>query len=596
MALDAITLRAVIKELQPLLIGGKIDKISQPEQDELIFTVRKNRVNHRLLISASSSNARIHLLDDLKKENPLHAPMFLMLLRKHLGNATVLSFDQRGNERIVEIVTEGYDELRILKKKLLIVELMGKHSNIILLDPEDRKIIDSIKRVSLNVSSIREVLPGLTYSYPPTKDKVNPLHNLNQDNFTSLFQTATSQVYQFFYQFYEGLSPTIGKELCSRSGIDPSELAKSLSSTKIERLWGSFERLMDSVSQHRYSPCIATESKPYRIVDFSAVHLTQYEENNLLLLSSANEACRQYYELKDKTERIHQKTASLRKRVQTRLDMLKHKTEKQNGELSSSLALDKDRHYGELLTSYVYLMKKGMKEITVEDFYNENRPLTIPLDINKTPSENIQRYFKRYQKSKNRIQELTVQIAHSNEEIEYLENVLFSISQLENLSDIKEIQEELYTEGYIRRPTEKKPKKIDLQSKPMEFVSTDGTLIYVGKNNMQNDRLTLELSSPHDIWLHTKDIHGSHVIVKSKLSDVSKKTLEEAAQLAAFYSKARYSAQVPVDYTERKHVKKPNGAKPGMVIYEKNSTLYVTPQEELIDSLKIKPEKGQKIR
>lgn len=586
MALDAVTLRAIVKELQSTLTGGKIDKVSQPEKDELILTVRNNRINHRLMISASSSNARIHLLSDLKKESPLHAPMFLMLLRKHIGNSTVLSIDQRGNERIVEILTEGYDELRILKKKLLIIELMGKHSNIILVNMEDRKIIDSIKRVSLNVSSVREVLPGLTYSYPPSKDKVNPLLNLDQAYFTSLFQSS-SPVYQLFYQSYEGLSPTIGKELCHRGSIEASEPAKLLSETKIERLWGSFERMMKSIREHEYSPCIATESKPYRIVDFSSIRLTQYEENDLLLFPTANEACREYYELKDRTERIRQKTADLRKRIQTRLDMLKHKTEKQNGELSSSLALDKERHYGELLTAYVYLMQKGMKEITVEDFYHENRPVTIPLDINKTPSENIQRYFRRYQKAKTRIQELTLQISRSNEEMEYLENVLFSISQLEDLSDIKEIQEELFREGYIRRPAEKKEKKVDLQSRPLKFVSSDGIDIYVGKNNMQNDRLTLKLSSPQDIWLHTKDIHGSHVIVKAKLSEVPARTLEEAAKLAAFYSKARFSSNVPVDYTERKYVKKPSGAKPGMVIYEKNSTLYVTPEEEPVNSLKV---------
>lgn len=588
MALDAITLRAITHELKTALDGGKIDKITQPEKDELIFTIRSQKTNYRLLVSASSSNARIHLLDDTRKENPLSAPMFLMLLRKHIGNASIISINQRGNERIVEILMEAYDELRILKRKLLIIELMGKHSNIILVNEEDRKIIDSIKRVSLNVSSVREVLPGLTYHYPPTKDKINPIVSLEQDVFFELFKTSNLPAYKFFYQTYEGFSPTIGKELCYRSGIDPEEPAQALSDIKTERLWGSLERLVSSVQKHEYSPCIATEPSPYRIIDFSSVHLTQYEKEGLIPYRSTNEACLHYYVLKDRTERISQKTSDLRKRVQTRLDMLKNKTEKQNGELSSSLALDKERHYGELLTAYIYLLHKGMKEVTVKDFYNENRTITIPLDEHKTPSENVQRYFKRYRKSKNRIHELTAQIEQSTAEILYLENVLFSISQLEDLSDIKEIQEELYREGYIRRPAEKKAKKVQLQSEPMKFVSSDGTPIYVGKNNTQNDNLTLKQSSPQDIWMHTKDIPGSHVIIKAKLNDVSRTTLEEGAKLAAYFSKAKFSSNVPVDYTERKNVKKPNGAKPGMVIYEKNSTLYVTPEEGLIELLKVK--------
>ncbi len=588
MALDGITLRALVHELQTHLTGGKIDKINQPEKDELILTVRSQKTNYKLLLSASSSTARLHILEDIKKENPLVAPMFLMLLRKHIGNGAIKSIEQRSTERIVEIAIEAYDELRVLKNKLLIIELMGKHSNIILVNAEDRKIIDSIKRVSINVSSVREVLPGLTYVYPPSHNKKNPVRNTDFSFFKSLFEHGSIELYKLFYMNYEGLSPTIGKEICYRCNISPTESSQSLSETKIERLWGTFERIMHCVSKHQYNPCIVMQKNPPRILDFSAIMLTHSEEHFLAECPSMNSACQEYYALKDKTERIQQKTSDLRKRVQTRLDMLKNKTEKQNNEISSSMTLNRDKHYGELLTAYIYLLQKGMNEITVDDFYHDNTPITIPLDIHKTPSENIQRYFKRYQKSKNRIAELTEQLCIAQREISYLENVLVSISQIENYSEISEIQNELAKEGYIRRSQSYKKQKEEPSSKPMEFLSSDGIEILVGKNNTQNDKLTLKLSSPNDIWLHTKEIPGSHVILRTTMQNVPEQTLRQAAILSAYFSKARMSANVPVDYTERKNVKKPNGAKPGMVIYEKNATLYVTPDETIVNSLRKK--------
>ena len=585
MALDGITLRSLIHEMKSKLVNGKIDKITQPEKDEIWLTIRNEKQNHKLLISANSSTPRIHFVNDAKKENPLTAPMFLMLLRKHIGNGTIKSVEQRSTERIVEISIDAYDELRVLKNKTLIIELMGKHSNIILVHTEDRKIIDSIKRVSLNISSVREVLPGLTYQYPPGHKKISPIHRLDEDEFRRLCSNFHSEIYKLFYMSYEGMSPTISKEICYRANVESTEVASSLSEVKTEKLWGTFSRMMSRIEQHEYSPCIVIQRNPHTILDFSAVLLTHYETMELVEYQSIHTACEEFYFLKDRAERIQQRTSALRKKIQTRLDTLQHKTEKQNNEISSSMLLDKDKLYGELLTSYIYQIKTGMSEITLENFYSNNEKITIPLDIQKSPSENIQRYFKRYQKSKNRIEELTEQLAIAQKEISYLENVLLSISQIETYDEISEIQDELAKQGYIRRPSNHKSKKETISS-PMEFTASDGTTILVGKNNTQNDRLTLKLSSPNDTWLHTKDIPGSHVIIRAKQQDISVKTLYEAAILAAYYSKGKFSSNVPVDYTERKNVKKPSGAKPGMVIYVNNSTIYVTPEESVVEQLK----------
>ena len=585
MALDGITLRSLIHEMKSKLVNGKIDKITQPEKDEIWLTIRNEKQNHKLLISANSSTPRIHFVNDAKKENPLTAPMFLMLLRKHIGNGTIKSVEQRSTERIVEISIDAYDELRVLKNKTLIIELMGKHSNIILVHTEDRKIIDSIKRVSLNISSVREVLPGLTYQYPPGHKKISPIHRLDEDEFRRLCSNFHSEIYKLFYMSYEGMSPTISKEICYRANVESTEVASSLSEVKTEKLWGTFSRMMSRIEQHEYSPCIVIQRNPHTILDFSAVLLTHYETMELVEYQSIHTACEEFYFLKDRAERIQQRTSALRKKIQTRLDTLQHKTEKQNNEISSSMLLDKDKLYGELLTSYIYQIKTGMSEITLENFYSNNEKITIPLDVQKSPSENIQRYFKRYQKSKNRIEELTEQLAIAQKEISYLENVLLSISQIETYDEISEIQDELAKQGYIRRPSNHKSKKETISS-PMEFTASDGTTILVGKNNTQNDRLTLKLSSPNDTWLHTKDIPGSHVIIRAKQQDISEKTLYEAAILAAYYSKGKFSSNVPVDYTERKNVKKPSGAKPGMVIYVNNSTIYVTPEESVVEQLK----------
>ena len=585
MALDGITLRSLVHEMKSKLVNGKIDKITQPEKDEIWLTIRNEKQNHKLLISANSSTPRIHFVNDAKKENPLTAPMFLMLLRKHIGNGTIKSVEQRSTERIVEISIDAYDELRVLKNKTLIIELMGKHSNIILVHTEDRKIIDSIKRVSLNISSVREVLPGLTYQYPPGHKKISPIHRLDEDEFRRLCSNFHSEIYKLFYMSYEGMSPTISKEICYRANVESTEVASSLSEVKTEKLWGTFSRMMSRIEQHEYSPCIVIQRNPHTILDFSAVLLTHYETMELVEYQSIHTACEEFYFLKDRAERIQQRTSALRKKIQTRLDTLQHKTEKQNNEISSSMLLDKDKLYGELLTSYIYQIKTGMSEITLENFYSSNEKITIPLDVQKSPSENIQRYFKRYQKSKNRIEELTEQLAIAQKEISYLENVLLSISQIETYDEISEIQDELAKQGYIRRPSNHKSKKETISS-PMEFTSSDGTTILVGKNNTQNDRLTLKLSSPNDTWLHTKDIPGSHVIIRAKQQDISEKTLYEAAVLAAYYSKGKFSSNVPVDYTERKNVKKPSGAKPGMVIYVNNSTIYVTPEESVVEQLK----------
>ena len=584
MSFDGFFLHHMVEELRTELLNGRIQKINQPFEQELVLQIRSNRKSHRLLLSAHPVFGRIQLTESTF-ENPAQPSTFIMVLRKYLQGAVIESIEQIENDRIVEITVSNKNEIGDHIQATLIIEIMGKHSNIILVHTEDRKIIDSIKRVSLNISSVREVLPGLTYQYPPGHKKISPIHRLDEDEFRSLCSNFHSEIYKLFYMSYEGMSPTISKEICYRANVESTEVASSLSEVKTEKLWGTFFRMMSRIEQHEYSPCIVIQRNPHTILDFSSVLLTHYETMELVEYQSIHTACEEFYVLKDKTERIQQRTSALRKKIQTRLDTLQHKTEKQNNEISSSMLLDKDKLYGELLTSYIYQIKTGMSEITLENFYSNNEKITIPLDIQKSPSENIQRYFKRYQKSKNRIEELTEQLEIAQKEISYLENVLLSISQIENYDEISEIQDELAKQGYIRRPTNHKSKK-ETMSSPMEFTSSDGTTILVGKNNTQNDRLTLKISSPSDTWLHTKDIPGSHVIIRAKQQDISEKTLYEAGVLAAYYSKGKFSSNVPVDYTERKNVKKPSGAKPGMVIYVNNSTIYVTPEESVVEQLK----------
>ena len=589
MALDGLVIHSIADELRSLLYGAKIDKVYQPEDDEILLQIRNHKTNYRLVLSASASNPRIYIADDYKKSNPKKAPMLCMLLRKYIQGGIITAVEQIGFERILKISVESYDELKEKSTKNIYIEIMGRHSNIIIVSEKDNKIIDSIKRVPVSVSRVRQILPGQEYILPPSQDKLNPLNNIEFDEFNNRISSFDGPLFKAIYSSILGTSPTIAKEICFRAGIDKSSKSDELSQDDIKKAYNSFNEIFTTLKEEKYSPCIIINEKTDKIIDFSCIELSMYHELTTIKRDSISEVIEEYYRTKDIKDRIHQKSAVMKKNISIKLERLIHKLEKQKKELEESENADEFKVKGELITSYIYMIEKGMSSVDVQNFYDPKMSvITIKLRENLTPSENAQRYFKKYNKLKNAKIEITHQIEMTSEEIEYLENIIFSIENCDNTKELRDIREELIKTGYVK--SQKKIGKKDNQpsTHPLEFISSEGFKILVGKNNRQNDFLTLRLADNDDIWMHTKKIPGSHVIVKCAGYEVSNETLTEAASLAAYFSKARMSAQVPVDYTKKKNVKKPSGAKPGMVIYETNSTAYVTPSDEIVAKLKIK--------
>lgn len=588
MSLDGITIRALVYELQYALINGKINKVHQPENDELLLDIRNNGISKKLIISASSNNPRIHFTKDTKK-NPMSPAMFCMLLRKHIQNGRILSIEQDGFERVIKILISSYNELGDLTEKELIIEIMGRHSNIILVNNEEEKIIDSIKRVTPDISSVRQILPGMKYTPAPSQNKISPI-DLNESNFLSFIKDdkSSNQLYKSIYENFVGISPLIAKEICNNAEIYENLNTDELNEEDSKKLFSSFKEIIGFIMNRNSNPTIVYNEYKTSILAFSSINLNQFENVRKENFDSINEMLDTLYETKDRLDRIKQKSLSLKKNIKTKLDRDKNKLSKQKDELLKAKTREKYKIAGELITANIYRIEKGMKEIEVIDYYNDNKDLKITLNPNLTPSENAQKKFKRYNKLKSAFAEVSDQIKQTKAEIDYLENILLSIENASDLDDLEEIREELIEENYIKykKRNKSKNKKKKKESKVMHFLSSEGYDIYVGKNNKQNDYLTLKFADKNDIWLHTKDIPGSHVIIRKNSNEIPEQTLYEAALLSAFNSKARMSSNVAVDYTEKKNVKKPNGAKPGMVIYENNNTLYVTPSEKEISKIK----------
>lgn len=588
MSLDGITIRALVYELQYALINGKINKVHQPENDELLLDIRNNGISKKLIISASSNNPRIHFTKDTKK-NPMSPAMFCMLLRKHIQNGRILSIEQDGFERVIKILISSYNELGDLTEKELIIEIMGRHSNIILVNNEEEKIIDSIKRVTPDISSVRQILPGMKYTPAPSQNKISPI-DLNESKFLSFIKDdkSSNQLYKSIYENFVGISPLIAKEICNNAEIYENLNTDELNEEDSKKLFSSFKEIIGFIMNRNSNPTIVYNEYKTSILAFSSINLNQFENVRKENFDSINEMLDTLYETKDRLDRIKQKSLSLKKNIKTKLDRDKNKLSKQKDELLKAKTREKYKIAGELITANIYRIEKGMKEIEVIDYYNDNKDLKITLNPNLTPSENAQKKFKRYNKLKSAFAEVSDQIKQTKAEIDYLENILLSIENASDLDDLEEIREELIEENYIKykKRNKSKNKKKKKESKAMHFLSSEGYDIYVGKNNKQNDYLTLKFADKNDIWLHTKDIPGSHVIIRKNSNEIPEQTLYEAALLSAFNSKARMSSNVAVDYTEKRNVKKPNGAKPGMVIYENNNTLYVTPSEKEISKIK----------
>lgn len=562
MALDGLTLYCLKSELRQL-IGGKIEKIYQPENEMISISIRNNRKNYKLVMSADASNARIHLTDQ-NFENPATPPPFCMALRKHLTSGIIKDIRQEGFDRILHIDVFTKTELEDPVILTLTIEIMGKHSNIILYD-QDMTILTCIKNVTPDMSK-RPVLPGIQYQSPPTVKKLSP-DDIDIDKFAELL-ASTKKISAFFTENFEGISPLISKEILFRAGVDGT------SQKDAAILYSKFKSIIDSVKNKEYDPTLAIDINTGMYRDFSCVKLTHMaRECTIKKFDSLNELLDEYYRVHAKQSRMLQLSSELTRIINTNLDRCYKKLKIQQTDLSEAEDREKYRLYGELIIANIYNLQKGQESAELYNYYN-NTTIIVPLDPALSPAENAQRYYKRYNKLKNAYSVVSAQIEETEKEINYLESLLTNIEQAEDESDLMDIKAELIKEGYIKSNTKKK--EIEYKSKPRHYKHGDFD-IYVGKNNLQNDYLTLRFARAEDLWLHTSKIHGSHVIIKAYGRKIPDETLEAAARLAAYYSKARQSSKVPVDYTIRKNVKKPNGAKPGMVIYENYKTIYVNP-------------------
>lgn len=579
MAFDAIVVNSLARELNEMLEGTKIDKVYQPEKDEVCLKIRSGKDNYKLVLSASPSHPRVYIADNYEKQNPKKAPVFCMTLRKHIQSGVIAGVVQVGFERIIRIAIDSYDELREKTRKYLYVEIMGKHSNIILVHDTENRILDSIKRVPPSVSRLRQILPGMAYELPPVQDKINPMANIDRQELIDRIRSCDMQIFKAIYSNILGLSPTVAREICYRLDIDKSMSSLEIGDGEIDRIIKEINLMFGKLELGQAYPNMIIDQKRDKIVEFSSIKLNQYEDLTEINFDRVSQAIESYYISKDIKDRINQRASAMKKSLQIKLDRVNNKIKKQNQELLESEKADDYRVKGELLTSYIYMVQKGMEEVELDNFYDNNSKIRVSLNKNLTPSENAQKYFKKYNKLKNASEEISKQIKINLEESEYLENSLLAIENCDNDKDLKEIREELIREGYIK--SYRMPKKdIKPNAQYLKYMSSGGNLIMVGKNNKQNDYLTLRLADNEDLWFHTKNIPGSHVVLKCAGKKVLDEEILEAATLAAYYSKAKMSANVPVDYTIKKHVKKPSGAKPGMVIYETNKTAYVTPSDE----------------
>ncbi len=587
MSFDGIVMSSLVYELSSLLTNGRIDKVHQPENDEILLSIRNESKNYKLLISASSSNPRVYITKETKT-NPMAPPMFCMLLRKHVQSGKIVDIYQYSLDRVLCIDIQSLDELGVLSIKTLIIEIMGKHSNIILIDKKTNKIIDSAKRVPISISSVRQILPGLAYNSPPAQGKLFPI-NQSKEDFISFIDKCEKRlpIYKALYGNIIGLSPLLAREICFRASLDEDLIVGQLEQTSIDNLYIAFKEFYDNINNKVFSPTMIMSEDKSEIIAFSAIELLQYGKLPKEHYSSTNELLEDFYVTRDKVDRIKHKSVDLRKSISVKLDRTLNKFAKQKEELIEAEGREIYKIYGDLLTANIHRIEKKQTSVVLENYYKEDlEKVKIALDPRLSPIQNAQKYYKKYNKLKNAYHLVSEQIIKTQEEIDYLENILISLENCTEIRELEEIREELVNEGYVKRSSlNAKRKEKEVSSSPHHFISSDGYDIYVGKNNKQNDYLTLKLSSKDDIWMHTKNIPGSHIIIKSKGSQIPEATILEAAILAAYHSKAKLSSNVPVDYTERKNVKKPSGAKPGMVIYDYYNTVYVTPEKALVNRL-----------
>lgn len=582
MAFDGVTISAIVKQLNDNILNGRIDKIYQPEKDEIILNIRSFKSVYKLMLTSNPQSPRIGFTF-ASKNNPNTPPLFCMVLRKHIQNGKIISITQPNFERIININIESMNELGDYSIKTLILEMMGRHSNIILTD-DKCDIIESIKHVNTDMSSVRQVLPGLNYIIPSSNGKYDTM-KIEKELFMKLFEEKKSiNLQSFIYKSFNGISPIIASEIVTRAGFEPSVRGDELNDFEKNVLYEKFMEFINKIKAGEFNPNIIYENG--KIIEFSPIETMIFKNFEKKYFDDISELLDFYYKKRDIVYRMNQKSQDLKKLVLNNIERCVKKKHIQQKTMKEIKDRDKLRLFGELLTANIFMIKKGMTNFSTVNFYDDNMgEITIPLDADLTPSENAQRYFKLYSKQKRTFEALKSQIKQNDEELSYLEGVLESISNSTQEQDINEIRLELSEEGFLKKRNIGKNKRNIKKSKPIHYISSDGFSIFVGKNNKQNDELTLKIAKTNDMWLHTKNIPGSHVIIQSNGNDIPDTTINEAALLAAFYSKGKNSSLVPVDYTLRKFVKKPAGAKPGMVIYTTNKTCYITPDEQLIEKI-----------
>ncbi|NOU84972.1 DUF814 domain-containing protein [Paenibacillus sp. LMG 31460] len=583
MALDGLVLHAIVHELQAC-VGGRINKIHQPTENDVIMHIRAQGKNVKLLLSANPTYPRVQITEQ-SSLNPMDAPMFCMLLRKHCESGVIESVEQIGMERVIRLQIRHRDELGDMSTKQIIVEIMGRHSNIILLDPATESILDGIHHVTPAISSYRIVMPGSKYVTPPEQDKQNPLEADASSFLQAIHQDSgeeesTKKPEQKLVAAFSGLSPLIAKEIVFRS----RQGGNNEQEDDLAALWTAFDGVMTAVRQHRYEPVIVEQEGTGKLF-FAMTPLTHITGISTSY-ATPSDCLEHFYGDKAERDTVKQRVADLLRFLHNEANKNVKKLEKLQETVDDSKDADKYRILGELLTASLHLIKRGDREVEIINYYDEDQALIkIKLDPLWNPSENAQRYFKKYTKMKNSTAIVEEQIAQTHQEITYLNSLLQQLS-VASLTDIEEIRDELMEQGYVRDRNKKQRKKKKKDKPALAcYLSSEGVPIYVGKNNTQNEYLTNRLASSMDTWLHTKDIPGSHVVIRS--DSFSETTLLEAAQLAAYFSQAKHSSQVPVDYTAIKHVHKPNGSKPGFVIYVNQKTLFVTPDENMIKQMNV---------
>lgn len=578
MPLDAICLQGVVGELAPQLTGSRIEKIQQPARDQIILLLRGSR---RLFLNAGANQPRIHLTEQLR-DNPSQPPMFCMLLRKHLSGGIIESVRQEPLERVVTLTVLASDEMGERSRFTLVWEGMPRRANLILCD-RDGRIIDCLRRVDLETEQDRQVLPGLFYRLPTRQDKRSPL-SVTEEEFAALLGRAApdAPLDGWLLDTFTAISPLVARELTVRAcGSTDAPVSQG------SALWDVFSRWQRDVHENAFTPTLIKRNGS--LADFTYGPVTQYGTYaETEVYDSFSHLLDDFYEKREQAERVKQKGRDLLKTATTARDRVRRKLAAQEKELAACLDRDHLRICGELITANLYRMERGQSRLTAQNYYDENcADMDIPLDVRLSPQENAARYFKQYAKAKTAEKYLTAQLQRGREELQYLESVLQELAQAESEQDFNDIRTELTDGGYLRGRGKKQP-GFQRASKPREFRSSAGLRILVGRNNRQNDRLTTKDADKRDIWLHTQKIHGSHVILCTGGTEPDEQSLMEAASLAAYFSQAQGSTKVPVDYTPVKFVKKPAGAKPGMVVYTTYQTMLADPDEELVKRLSVK--------